>query len=166
LRLSILQTKAAQMKLEADPRALELLSHRINTSVRELEGVLNNIALHCEEGKSALTLDMAETVMRSLVRDVERKVGIEEIQKKVAEYYKIRIADLRSPRRSVGIVRPRQVAMYLSKQLTTRSLPEIGRMFHRDHTTVIHAVRRVEELAQSDTVLRNDVDLLRRVLED
>lgn len=165
LRLAVLQAKTAQLKLTADPRALALLAHRITASVRELEGMLNNIAWQCEQAGTALTLDIAETVMRSHVRDVERKLGIEEIQKKVAEYFKIRIADMRSPRRSLGVVRPRQVAMYLSKQLTTRSLPEIGRMFGRDHTTVLHAVRRVEELASADPVLRGDVDLLRRVLE-
>lgn len=165
LRLAILTAKAAQLKLAADPRALELLAHRINSSVRELEGMLNNIAWHCEQAGTALTLDMAEAIMRSHVRDVERKLGIEEIQKKVAEYFKIRLADMRSPRRSLNVVRPRQVAMYLSKQLTTRSLPEIGRMFGRDHTTVMYAVRRVEMLTSTDPVLRGDVDLLRRVLE-
>jgi chromosomal replication initiator protein len=167
LRLAIVTAKAAQLKLEADPRALELLAHRVDSNVRELEGALNSIYWHCEHAKCELTLDIAEKVLRSMVRDVERKLGIEEIQKKVAEHFKIRVAEMRSARRSLGVVRPRQVAMYLSKQLTTRSLPEIGRMFGgRDHTTVLHAVRRVEELTALDPVLRGDVDLLRRILEN
>ena len=166
LRLAILKTKAERLKLEADPRALELLARRIDSNVRELEGTLITVAMHCEHAGTPFTLDMAEKVMHGMRGNVERKLGIEDIQKTVAEHYKIRVADLRSARRSLGVVRPRQVAMYIAKRLTTRSLPEIGRMFgNRDHTTVIHAVRRIEQLSVEDATLRGDVDLLLRVLE-
>jgi chromosomal replication initiator protein len=104
--------------------------------------------------------------LRDLLRSNDRRVTIEEIQRRVAEYYNVRLADMLSARRARAVARPRQVAMYLSKQLTTRSLPEIGRKFGgRDHTTVIHAVRKIDELCQSDSGIEEDVDLLRRMLE-
>ena len=99
------------------------------------------------------------------MRAYERRVTIEEIQKRVAEHYSIRIADMHSARRARAVARPRQVAMYLAKQLTPRSLPEIGRKFGgRDHTTVMHAIRRIEELRAIDAVLNQDIEELRRVL--
>ncbi|MBT4167977.1 MAG: chromosomal replication initiator protein DnaA, partial [Rhodospirillaceae bacterium] len=101
-----------------------------------------------------------------LLRANDRRVTIEEIQKKVAQHFNIRLADMHSARRARAVARPRQVAMYLAKQLTTRSLPEIGRKFGgRDHTTVMHAVKRIEELRQTDATLAEDIDLLRRMLE-
>ena len=109
---------------------------------------------------------MAQEVLRDLLRSNDRKITIEEIQRRVAEYYNVRLADMLSARRARAVARPRQVAMYLSKQLTTRSLPEIGRKFGgRDHTTVIHAVRKIDELCQVDSGIEEDVDLLRRMLE-
>ena len=114
----------------------------------------------------AITLDMAQDVLRDLLRAHERRVTIEDIQKLVAEHYRIRIADMHSARRARAVARPRQVAMYLAKQLTPRSLPEIGRKFGgRDHTTVMHAIRKIEELRSGDPVLSEDIEALRRLLQ-
>ena len=105
-------------------------------------------------------------MLQDLLRANDRRITIEDIQKRVAEHYNIRLADMHSARRARAVARPRQVAMYLAKQLTTRSLPEIGRKFGgRDHTTVMHAVKKVEELRQSDSTIAEDIDLLRRMLE-
>ena len=113
-----------------------------------------------------LTIDMAQEVLKDLIRASQRRITIGDIQRKVADYYNLRLSDLLSARRSRTIARPRQVAMYLSKILTTRSLPEIGRKFGgRDHTTVIHAVKRIEGLRDSDSAIQEEVDLLTRALE-
>ena len=106
------------------------------------------------------------TLLHDLLRAHDRRVSIDEIQKRVAEHFKIRLSDMSSARRSRTVARPRQIAMYLSKQLTSRSLPEIGRAFGgRDHTTVIHAVRKVEEIMSADPIFSEDVELLTRMLE-
>jgi chromosomal replication initiator protein len=113
-----------------------------------------------------VTLDNAQEVLQDILRAHDRRVTIEEIQRKVAEHYNIRLTDMSSPRRARAVARPRQVAMYLAKQLTSRSLPEIGRRFgNRDHTTVMHAVSRIAELMQADSAFAEDVELLRRMLE-
>ena len=113
-----------------------------------------------------VTIDMAQEVLKDLIRASQRRITIDDIQRKVADYYNLRLSDLLSARRSRTIARPRQVAMYLSKILTTRSLPEIGRKFGgRDHTTVIHAVKRIEGLKDSDGAIQEEVDLLTRSLE-
>ena len=171
LRLGILQVKAEAVRrsfpdLSIAPAVLEFLAHRITSNVRELEGALNRIVAFATLVGRPITLDMAEDVLRDLLRANERRVTIEEIQRRVAEHYNLRLADMHSARRARAVARPRQVAMYLAKALTTRSLPEIGRKFGgRDHTTVIHAVRRVEELLGSDPAIAEDVDLLKRMLE-
>ncbi len=113
-----------------------------------------------------INLELAQECLADILRSSERKVTIEEIQRKVAEHYNIRLSDLIGPKRFRALARPRQVAMYLSKQLTTRSLPEIGRRFgNRDHTTVMHGVRRIEELKETDSQIAEDLELLRRALE-
>ena len=148
------------------PGVLEFLAHRIVSNVRELEGALKRVVAYASLVGRPITLDMAQEVLRDLLRSNDRKITIEEIQRRVAEYYNVRLADMLSARRARAVARPRQVAMYLSKQLTTRSLPEIGRKFGgRDHTTVIHAVRKIDELCQVDSGIEEDVDLLRRMLE-
>ncbi|MCE2481652.1 MAG: chromosomal replication initiator protein DnaA [Alphaproteobacteria bacterium] len=167
LRLGILQSK---LDLAGDPempsRVLEFLAHRITSNVRELEGALNRVLAYSNLVGRAITLEMAQEVLRDLLRANDRRITIEDIQKRVAEHYNIRLADMHSPRRARSVARPRQVAMYLAKQLTTRSLPEIGRKFGgRDHTTVMHAVRRIDELIADDSALSEDIDLLRRMLE-
>lgn len=171
LRLGILQAKADEMMQRNGPvtipgGVLEFLAHRIVSNVRELEGALKRVVAYASLVGRPITPEMTQEVLRDLLRSNDRKVTIEEIQRRVAEYYNVRLADMLSARRARAVARPRQVAMYLSKQLTTRSLPEIGRKFGgRDHTTVIHAVRKIDELRQADSGIEEDVDLLRRMLE-
>ncbi len=171
LRLGILHAKAeAQSKrnpdVGLDVRVLEFLAHRISSNVRVLEGALTRLFAFADLVGRDITLDMAQDTLADLLRQSDRKVTIDEIQRKVAEHYNLRIADLLSPRRARAVARPRQVAMFLSKNLTSKSLPEIGRKFGgRDHTTVIHAVKRVEEMRQTDSQIADDVELLRRMLE-
>ncbi len=166
LRISILQAKAQGAEVDVPPRVLEFLAHKITSNVRELEGALNRLIAHANLFGRPITLESAQEVLHDILRAHDRRVTIEEIQRKVAEHYNIRLTDMSSARRARNVARPRQVAMYLAKQLTSRSLPEIGRRFgNRDHTTVMHAVSRVAELMQSDSTFAEDVELLRRMLE-
>jgi chromosomal replication initiator protein len=166
LRLGILQAKAELIGAEIPDKVLEFLAHKITSNVRELEGALNRIVAHSTLVGRALTLETTQDVLHDLLRANDRRVTIEEIQKRVAEHFNIRLADMHSARRARAVARPRQVAMYLAKQLTSRSLPEIGRKFGgRDHTTVMHAVKKVEELRSADIGFNEDVELLRRMLE-
>jgi chromosomal replication initiator protein len=166
LRLGILQAKAERVGVAVPVKVLEFLAHKITQNIRELEGALNRITAHATLIGRPITIDSAQEVLHDLIRANDRRVTIEEIQKRVAEHFAIRLADMHSPRRARAVARPRQVAMYLSKQLTSRSLPEIGRKFGgRDHTTVMHAVRKIEELRASDHSFAEDIDLLRRMLE-
>jgi chromosomal replication initiator protein len=166
LRLGILQSKAEQRGMPVPPKVLEFLAHKITSNVRELEGALTRIVAHAQLVGRAITLESAQEVLHDLLRANDRRVTIDEIQKRVAEHYNIRLSDMHSARRARVVARPRQVAMFLCKQLTPRSLPEIGRKFGgRDHTTVMHAVKKVEELIASDTSLAEDVELLRRMLQ-
>jgi chromosomal replication initiator protein len=165
LRLGILQSKVERRQTQIAPKVLEFLAHKITSNVRELEGALTRIAAHADLVGRTITLESVQDVLRDLLRSNERIVTIEEIQKHVAEHFRIRLADMFSARRARAVARPRQVAMYLCKQLTPRSLPEIGRKFGgRDHTTVIHAVRKIEELMVTDRTLNEDIELLRRML--
>ena len=145
---------------------LEFLAHKIVSNVRELEGGMNRIVAHANLIGRPVTLETTQEVLHDLLRANDRRVTIEEIQKRVAEHFNIKLSEMTSARRARAVARPRQVAMYLAKQLTSRSLPEIGRKFGgRDHTTVMHAVRKVEELRSTDSSFSEDVDLLRRMLE-
>jgi chromosomal replication initiator protein len=166
LRLGILQAKAEQRKAAIPPKVMEFLAHKITSNVRELEGALNRILAHATLVGRTISLESAQEVLHDLLRANDRRITIDEIQKRVAEHYNIRLADMHSARRARAVARPRQVAMFLCKQLTPRSLPEIGRKFGgRDHTTVMHAVRKIEELRATDRTLAEDVELLRRMLE-
>jgi chromosomal replication initiator protein len=166
LRLSILQSKAEKLGSQIPPKVLEFLAHKITSNVRELEGALNRVVAHATLVGRDISLEATQDVLHDLLRANDRRVTIEEIQKRVAEHFNVRIADMHSARRARAVARPRQVAMYLAKQLTSRSLPEIGRKFGgRDHTTVMHAVRKVEELRSADSSFSEDVELLRRMLE-
>jgi chromosomal replication initiator protein len=166
LRLGILQSKAHQMGVEMPSKVLEFLAHKITANVRELEGALNRVVAHSQLVGRDISLETTQDVLRDLLRANDRRVTIEEIQKQVSSHFNVRISDMHSARRARSVARPRQVAMYLAKQLTSRSLPEIGRKFGgRDHTTVMHAVRKVEELRGQDTTFNEDVELLRRMLE-
>ncbi len=166
LRLGILGHKAERMGVEIPSKVMEFLAHKIASNVRELEGALNRVVAHSQLVGRAITLESTQDVLHDLIRASDRRVGIEEIQKKVAEYFNIKLSEMSSARRSRQVARPRQVAMYLSKQLTSRSLPEIGRRFGgRDHTTVMHAVKKVDELRATDQAFSDDVDLLLRMLQ-
>ncbi|NKB42794.1 MAG: chromosomal replication initiator protein DnaA [Alphaproteobacteria bacterium] len=166
LRLGILDAKAEQLGVMVPQKVKEFLAHRITSNVRELEGALTRLSANVQLVGGDISLELAHTLLHDLLRAHDRRVTMDEIQKRVAEHFQIRLSDMSSARRSRTVARPRQIAMYLSKQLTSRSLPEIGRAFGgRDHTTVIHAVRKVEELMAGDIAFAEDVDLLTRMLE-
>ena len=166
LRLSILQAKEEKLQVNVPQNVLEFLAHKITTNVRELEGALNRISAFSSLVGKEINIEMTHDLLRDLLRSSQKKVNIEQIQKKVSEHFNVKMSDMSSARRSRTIARPRQIAMYLSKNLTSRSLPEIGRRFgNRDHTTVIHAVRKVEELRNKDLSFDEDVELLIRMLE-
>ena len=166
LRISILEAKAAASGVAVPPKVLEFLAHKITSNVRELEGALNRMIAHANLFGRPVTLEAIQEVLHDILKAHDRRVTIEEIQRKVAEHWNIRLTDMSSARRARAVARPRQVAMFLAKQLTSRSLPEIGRKFgNRDHTTVMHAVSRVTELMERDTAFAEDVELLRRMLE-
>jgi chromosomal replication initiator protein len=171
LRLGILQSKA-ELQAEQHPEVvvgpgvIEFLAHRINSNVRVLEGALTRLFAFATLVGREITLDMAQECLADILRASERKVTIDEIVRKVADHYNLRMSDIQSARRSRSVARPRQVAMFLAKTLTSRSLPEIGRKIGgRDHTTVIHAVRKIEELRKTDSQIAEDVEILRRMLE-
>ena len=171
LRLGILQTKAEYYHrqypgLVLADGVLEFLAHRIATNVRVLEGALTRLFAFASLVGREITLDLAQDCLADILRTSERKITIEEIQRKVAEHYNVRLSDMIGPKRVRTIARPRQVAMYLSKHLTTRSLPEIGRRFGgRDHTTIMHGIRKVDELRAADSQLSEDLEMLRRLLD-
>lgn len=166
LRLGILQAKAESLQIDIPKDVMEFLGYKIASNIRELEGALNRIIAHSTLVGREITLEMTQEVLRDLLKANDRRVTIEDIQKRVAEYFSIKISDMQSARRSQNVARPRQVAMYLSKTLTTRSLPEIGRKFGgRDHTTVLHAVKKVMELVEQDKEFAEDLEILRRTLE-
>jgi chromosomal replication initiator protein len=165
LRLGILHAKAESYRVDVPTKVMEFLAHKITSNVRELEGALNRIVAHADLVKRPITIETTQDLLRDLLRAHDRRVTIDEIQRKVAEHYNMRVADMHSDRRARTVARPRQVAMFLAKQLTQRSLPEIGRKFGgRDHTTVIHAVKKVEELMAVDPSFAEDIELLRRTL--
>jgi len=166
LRLSILQTKAEHARVPLPIAVLEFLAYKISTNIRELEGALNRVVAHGQLIGREITVEMAQDVLHDLLRQADRKVTVDEIQQRVAAHYNIKLAEMSSPRRARSVARPRQVAMYLAKQLTTLSLPQIGKRFgNRDHTTVMHAVRKIEELKISDLSIAEDVELLKRQLQ-
>ena len=168
LRLGILHEKAGPLGIaDAPTEVMEFLARQITSNGRELEMALHRIAAHAALLGGAITLQMTQSVLRDVLVAKERRISIEEIQHRVAAHYNIKAAELSSSRRAQAVVRPRHVAMYLAKQLTSRSLPEIGRKFgKRDHTTVMYAIRRIEELRPKDPALDKDVEQLRRSLED
>jgi len=171
LRLGVLQSKVEQYRatypgLEIADGVLEFLAQRISTNVRVLEGALTRLFAFASLVGRPIDMELTQDCLSDVLRASERKITVEEIQRQVADYYNIRMSDIIGPKRLRTYARPRQVAMYLSKQLTSRSLPEIGRRFGgRDHTTIMHGVRRIEELKSTDGQIAEDVEMLRRVLE-
>jgi chromosomal replication initiator protein len=167
LRFNIIEAKLAVLPGVSMPRnVVEFLARRVTSSIRELEGALNRIAAYAMMTGRPIDVAFVEEVLANVLRANQRRISIDEIQTQVAEHYRIRKAEMTSARRAREVARPRQVAMYLSKQLTPKSLPDIGRRFGgRDHTTVIHAVRQIEKLRASDAELDADIRLLTRQLE-
>ena len=171
LRLGILQTKEQYYRsqypgLVIHDGVLEFLAHRISTNVRVLEGALTRLFAFASLVGRPIDLELAQDCLSDVIKTSDRKITIEEIQRKVSEHYNIRLSELVGPKRLRIYARPRQVAMYLAKQHTNRSLPEIGRRFGgRDHTTIMHGVRKIEELIATDSQIAEDVEMLRRALE-
>ncbi|GJD50035.1 Chromosomal replication initiator protein DnaA [Methylobacterium crusticola] len=173
LRASILQSRLEAVRathpgFEVGPAVAEYVAKAITANGRDLEGAVNRLLAHATLTGAPVTLDTAETAIRDLVKNREpKRVKIEDIQKLVASRYNVSRSDILSERRTAAVVKPRQIAMYLSKVLTLRSLPEIGRRFGgRDHTTVLHAVRKIEKAIGEDTALCDEVELLKRMLQD
>lgn len=171
LRLAVLRRKLAFLKERhgftgdlAEP-VLQFLADRFTDNVRELEGALNTLVMRAAGGIDSLSLDQARSFLGANLKGSERRLTVDEIQKATAEFYNLRKDDLLSQQRARAIARPRQVAMWLAKTMTTRSLPDIGRRFgNRDHTTVIHAVRRIDELRLTDERLARDIEQLQQKL--
>jgi chromosomal replication initiator protein len=173
LRLEILKCRAAAARhhhpcFDVPAAVLAFIAKAVTHNGRDLEGALNRLLAHSKLTGQPVTLEMAEREVRDLIRPQEpKRVKIEDIQRVVARQYNVSRADLLSSRRTANVVRPRQVAMYLAKTLTLRSLPEIGRRFGgRDHTTVLHAVRKIENLVSTDTALAEEIELLKRQLQE
>ena len=164
LRLRILKSKVQENKnIEVDNEIIQHLAKNITSNVRELEGALRRLCAHVELVNRPLTIDTTKQILHDIFKANKKSVTIEEIQKKVSEYFNIRQSDMLSTRRSRIIARPRQIAMYLSKICTTKSLPEIGKRFGgRDHTTVIHAVKKVESLYKTDTSFSEHINVLKK----
>ena len=173
LREGILQQRIAAVKannpgFEISPAVIAYVARSVATNGRDLEGAVNRLLAHATLSGSIISLEMAEIAIRDLVRTREpKRVKIEDIQKLVASRYNVSRSDILSERRTAAVVKPRQIAMYLSKVLTLRSLPEIGRRFGgRDHTTVLHAVRKIEKALGADPSLSEEVELLKRMLQE
>ncbi len=173
LRVKILETRIAAARthlpnFDVRPEVVIWLARQLTANGRDLEGAVNRMLAHATLSGVPLDLSTAESAIKDLIRTREpRKVKIEDIQRLVANHYNISKSDILSSRRTATVVRPRQIAMFLSKALTLRSLPEIGRRFGgRDHTTVLHAVRKIESLTSLDTALAGEIDLLKRMLQE
>ena len=173
MRLKILEARVAAARAEEPhfnvaPSVLAFVARAVRSNGRDLEGAVNRLRAHATLTGEPLTVETAETAIRDLIRTHEpKRVKIEDIQKLVASHYSVSRADILSSRRTAAVVKPRQVAMFLAKILTLRSLPEIGRRFGgRDHTTVLHAVRKIEALVARDTALSEEVESLKRQLQE
>jgi chromosomal replication initiator protein len=173
LRLEILMSRIAAARIhhpgfDVPTAVLAYIAKSVTHNGRDLEGALNRLLAHSKLTGQPITMELAEREVRDLIRPQEpKRVKIEDIQRIVARHYNVSRGDLLSSRRTANVVRPRQVAMYLAKTLTLRSLPEIGRRFGgRDHTTVLHAVRKIEHLVGADTALAEEVETLKRQLQE
>ncbi len=161
LRRGILASKVKQMNVTMPAEVLDFLAEKITSNVRELEGALNKVVAHTEFTGRSFSVENTQTILCDLLRASEKTISIDDIKQQVAEHYQLKIADMNSARRARHIARPRQIAMYLCKQLTTHSFPEIGRRFGgKDHTTILHAVRRVEELQAVEPEIASDIKTL------
>ena len=167
LRLGILQSKAKKHKVKIPNEVLEFLSMKITSNIRELEGALNRVVAHATLVGTSITIDMASDVLKDLLRSNEKYITMDLIQRKVCEFYNIKLSDLNSTKRHKAIATARHVAMYLAKQLTTKSLPDIGRNFGgKDHSTVIHAVKKVKENIAKDHEFATNLEILTKSIEN
>ena len=173
LRQRILETRIAALKaqhpgFEVPDAVLQHVAQQVTQNGRDLDGAVNRLLAHNQFSGRPVTVDLADEVIRDLIRPADpRRIRVEDILRVVSKHYGVSRADLLSSRRTANVVRPRQIAMYLAKTLTLRSLPEIGRRFGgRDHTTVLHAVRKIEGLVQGDKVLADEIDSLKRLLQE
>ena len=167
LRLGILESKLEQMKMTIPAAVTQFLAAKITSNVRELEGALNKVIAHSRLINKEINLENTHEILRDLLRAVEKVISIEDIQKKTAEHFNIKIADLISARRQRSLARPRQIAMYLAKNYTSKSLAEIGKKFGgKDHTTVMHAIKNVESLCSKDFEVAEDVKILSRKVDN
>lgn len=166
LRLGILQNKAAGSRVNVPNKVLEFLAEKITSNIRELEGALNRIIANSELIGRAITLESAREVLADLIRSNDRKITVEDIQKVVANHFSIKLSDMSSSSRLKQIAFPRQIAMYLAKQLTSLSFPEVGRKFGgRDHTTVLHSVKKIEDLIKNDANFSDEIKFLIAAIE-
>ena len=165
-RVAILKTKAESSPIDLPDEVAFFIAKRFKSNVRELEGALHRVVAKSNfAAQRDITLDFAREALKDLLALQDKMVSIENIQKTVAEYYKMRVSDLLSKRRNRSVARPRQIAMALSKELTSHSLPEIGEAFGgRDHTTVIHACRKIAELRREEDRINEDYVNLERIL--
>ncbi|MCY3756068.1 MAG: chromosomal replication initiator protein DnaA [Alphaproteobacteria bacterium] len=165
LRLAFLERKAFETTLPAPQEVLVFLAERIASNMRVLQGAMNRLESHYRQFGGEISVDRAEKVLVDLLPVNDRTPTVEAIKKLVCDRYNVRPAEMDSPRRARAVARPRQVAMYLAKQLTSLSLPDIGRKFGRDHSTVLYGVRKIEKLMEDDKALEEEVEALRRKLE-
>lgn len=171
LRLGILQSKLEQIQkntpeFDLSHSVLELLAHKISANVRALEGALCRLEVQYSLVRKPISVEMVRDCLSDLIRSNEKRITLDEIQRKVSEHFNIRLSEMVGPRRHRSIARPRQIAMYLSKELTNKSYPEIGRSFGgRDHTTVMHGIKQISKLQEMDEDMREDIQLLTRALE-
>lgn len=164
MRVAILQKKASALNIALPNDVAFLIAKRLHSNVRELEGALNRVIAFTQLTHRPLTVDMAKEALRDLFAAQERMVTLDNIQKTVADFYKISVRELTSDKRTRNLARPRQIAMFISKELTSHSLPEIGDAYKRDHTTVLHACRQVVKLRETDHQLDEEVATLLRIL--
>lgn len=165
MRVAILLDKARQDKVSLDEGTAFFIAKQVRSNVRELEGALKRVIAYSRFNKLSISVEVAKEALKDLLAVQNRQVSIDNIQKTVADYFKIKVADMFSKKRTRNVARPRQMAMYLARELTDLSFPEIGQSFGgRDHTTVLHACAKIEELKATDQTLRRDYNLLIQVL--
>jgi chromosomal replication initiator protein len=163
-RMAILMAKAEANQVQLPKEVALFVAQRVRSNVRELEGALLRLTASSRLRGEALTVEFARNTLKDLLAAYERLVTIDNIKRTVAGYYNIRVGDLNSPRRTRSLARPRQIAMCLAKELTQHSLPEIGEAFGKDHTTVLHACRKIAALREDDVKIREDYENLQRQL--
>jgi chromosomal replication initiator protein len=164
-RVAILMSKAQRIGLDVPHEVAFFVAKRFRSNIRELEGALHRMEANARFSGSAISIDFTREALKDLLALQEKMISIDNIQKTVAEYYKMRVSDLVSKRRNRSVARPRQLAMALAKEMTNHSLPEIGESFGgRDHTTVIHACRKISELRRSENRINEDYVNLERIL--